>query len=177
MVGLIRLLAFGAIFLAVRAIAADDSTPKLNVKTRKSEDRVQVRGDARQVVLSVTSPSGIGSATIERAANEWPAAVALELHLSGLESFAVSNGKVKLNVSVSSSDGKSRVRLWIDDKESEPLDPKSPYWMDVRILGADGKPAQELPLRNGHIEMILPRAMFGGNPQSLSVQWIDFYRG
>lgn len=48
--------------------------------------------------------------------------------------------------------------------------------MEVHIVGADGKPAKELPLKDGHFEMTLPKAFLEGQPKSLSVQWIDFYR-
>ena len=156
---------------------ADAEAPKFNVKTRKMANTVQAQADDGKVVFSVKSPSGIGSATIERVDKNWPEAVALKLHLKGLESLTVSNGKVKLHVAVSSQDGKLRVRLWKDDKEAEQLDQKSPYWMDIRIIGADGKPAQELPLKDGHFAMILPKAFLKGSPKSLSVQWIDFFRG
>lgn len=177
MAGIFRILVFGTLLLAVRALAADGPTPKFNVKTRKSDDSVRVDGDAGKVVFAVRSPSGIGSATVERTANDWPAGVTLRLHLSGLESLVVSNGKAALKAAVARHEGKLQARLWIDDKETEPLAPTSPYWMDIRILGADGKPASQLPLKNGHFEMTLPRAIFDGNPRSLSMQWIDFYRG
>jgi hypothetical protein len=103
--------------------------------------------------------------------------VTLKLHLKVLESLVLSSGKVKLSASVSSQEEKPRVRLWKDDKEDEPLDQKSPLWMDIRLIGADGKPAQKLPLKDGWFEMTLPKALLEGNPPSLSVQWIDFYRG
>jgi hypothetical protein len=162
---------------AIPGSAADDRTPKFNVKTRKMADTVQIEGDQARVVLSVKSPSGIGSAIIDRVEKSWPGAVALKLHLGGLESLVISNGKEKLSVAVSSQDGKPRVRVWKDDKEGEPLDSKSSHWMEVRIVGADGKPAEALPLKNGTFEMTLPRALLEGNPPSLTVQWIDFYRG
>ena len=48
--------------------------------------------------------------------------------------------------------------------------------MDIRIVGGDGRPAQELPLKDGYFEMTLPRAFFEGNPKSITLNWIDFYR-
>ena len=49
--------------------------------------------------------------------------------------------------------------------------------MDVRIVGGDGKPAKELPLQDGYFEVTLPRAFFDGNPKSITLNWIDFFRG
>jgi hypothetical protein len=77
---------------------------------------------------------------------------------------------------VSIQDGKPKVRLWKDGKEDAPLDEKSSFWTDIRILGGDGKPARELPLKDGHFEVTLPRALCEGNPKSITVGWIDFYR-
>jgi hypothetical protein len=48
--------------------------------------------------------------------------------------------------------------------------------MDVQIVGGDGKPAKEFSLRDGYFEMALPRAFFEGNPKSVTLNWIDFYR-
>jgi len=52
----------------------------------------------------------------------------------------------------------------------------SPYWMEVRILDEDGKQAKEIPLQGGYFETALPKALFEGNPQSITVNWIDFHR-
>jgi hypothetical protein len=57
-----------------------------------------------------------------------------------------------------------------------PLDEKSPFWTVSRIVGGDGKPAKELPLKDGHFEVTLPRAFFEGNLNSITLNWIDFYR-
>ena len=77
---------------------------------------------------------------------------------------------------MSSHDGKQRVRLWKDGKEDSPLDSNSPLWMEIRMVGGDGKPAKEIPLKDGYFEMQLPKAFFEGNPKSITVNWIDFYR-
>lgn len=163
--------------LSSLAWAVEDNASKFKVTTRKMDDTVQVQGDAGHVVFSVNSRSGIGSATIERTEDKWPEKVTLKLHLKGLEHLVVSNGKWKLNVAVSNHEEKLRVRLWKDDKETDLLDAKSPCWMEVRVVGADGKPAKELPLKDGYFEMSLPKAFLEDHPKSLSLQWIDFYRG
>jgi hypothetical protein len=166
----------GLFVLTGLGMAADDKAHKFNVTTRKMDDTVQAQTNDGKVIFSVKSPSGIGSATIERVDKNWPEAVALKLHLSGLESLVVANGKDKLNVAVSNQEGKLRVRLWKDGKETDQLDQKSPYWMDIRIIGADGKPARELPLKDGYFEMTLPKVFLDGSSKSLTLQWIDFHR-
>ena len=100
----------------------------------------------------------------------------LRLHLKGLENFKVTNGKTRLEASASLQEGKPLVRLWKDGKEDAPLDAKSLYWMEIRMIGGDGKPAKTIPLKDGYFEMRLPSAIFEGNPKSITVGWIDFYR-
>ena len=156
--------------------AAADEPPKFKITTKRDNDKVEVRADKEKTLFIVKSPFGISHAAIERTGEKWPDAVVLRLHLKGLENLKVTNGKVKLEASASLQDGKPLVRLWKDGKEDTPLDAKSPYWIDVRIVGSDGKPAKAIPLKDGHFEMQLPKAIFEGNPKSITVSWIDFYR-
>lgn len=157
---------------ATTAIA--DDTPPFKITTKRDKDRVVVKTVKDTVAFSVHSPFGISNAVIERADEKWPDAVVLRLHLKGLENFSVSNDKVKLEASVSSQDG--RVRLWKDGKEDTPLDAKSPYWMEIQMVGSDGKPAKTIPLKDGYFELQVPKAFFEGNPKSITLNWIDFYR-
>ncbi len=161
------------ITFAVTTANADENPP-FRIATKRENDRVEVKADKDKVVLSVHSPFGISNAVIERADEKWPDAVVLRFHLKGLENFSVSNGKVKLEASVSSLDGK--VRLWIDGKEDNPLNAKSPYWIEIKMVGSDGKPAKTIPLKAGYFELPLPKAFFEGNPKSITLNWIDFYR-
>ena len=154
----------------------DDKPTKFEITTKRKDDTVEVRGDKGKTVFAVKSPFGISQAVIERQQEKWPKAVVLRLHLKGLGSFRASNGKVTLDAAVSSQEGKRRVRLWKDGKEDAPLDEKSPFWTVIRILTRDGKPAKDILLKDGYFEMALPKAFFEGDPKSITVNWIDFYR-
>jgi hypothetical protein len=76
---------------------------------------------------------------------------------------------------VSTKDGKPDVHLYVPDKSFR-LGVKSPYWMEVRILGGDGKPAKGLPGQDGYFEIMLPKAFFEGQPKSIKLEWVDFLR-
>jgi hypothetical protein len=158
------------------AVAADKQPGKFKITTRKADDAVEVKSDGDRTVLVVNSPSGISRAVVERVDDQWPAVVVLRLHLKGLENFTAANGKVTLHAAVSGQDGKLKVRRWKDGKEDAGLDEKSPFWMGLRVLGGDGKPAEKLPLTDGYFEMTLPKAFFEGSPKSITLNWIDFYR-
>src|SRR5215467_13237799 len=173
-----RLLLLVVGLLPVLAWADDGAAPaKFKVTTKRQDDAVEVQADKDRTVFSVKSPFGISQAVIEREGEKWPDAVVLRLHLKGLESFRVSNGKVTLDAAVGIQEGKEKVRRWKDGKEDAPLGEKSPLWTDIRIVGGDGKPAKELPLKDGYFEVALPRAFFEGNSKAVTVNWIDFYRG
>jgi hypothetical protein len=175
--GSLVLLLISGIAVAGHGDAPRDQPARFTITTRRKDDRVEVRADRGRTVFTVTSPFGISQAIIERQADTWPKAVVLRLHLKGLSSFRASNGKVTLEAAVSVQDGQARVRLWQDGKEDAPLGRDSPLWTDIRLVGGDGKPARELPLKDGYFEVPLPKAFFEGNPKSVTLNWIDFYRG
>jgi hypothetical protein len=172
---LVLLLVIGGIALADDGDAPRDQPAKFKITTKRKDDAVEVQADKDKTVFDVKSPFGISQAVIEREGEKWPDAVVLRLHLKGLESFRASNGKVRLDAMVTIQKSEAKVRLWKDGKEDAPLDEKSPLWLDVRIVG-DGKPAKELPLKDGYFEVALPRAFFEGNPKSVTLNWVDFYR-
>ena len=160
-------------FLSVGcASAAED--PRFKITTKRENDKVEIKVESDKAVFSVHSPFGISQTVIERTDEDWSDIVMLRLHLKGLEHFKVSPGKVTLEAVVSSQDGK--VRLWKDGKEDSPLDAKSPYWTEIRMVGNDGKPTTAIPLKDGYFEIQLPKALFEDNPKSITVNWIDFYR-
>lgn len=125
-------------------------------------------------MLVVRSPSGISHAIIERITEQWPDKVVIQLRLNGLENFKVSTDELILEASVSSHNGE--VRLWKDGEDDSPLNPLSPYWMEIRVLDRDDKPTRAIPIKDGCFEMQLPKKFFEGNPRLIRVEWIDFYR-
>ena len=172
----ITLLLLPAIVGMTNIVTAYGDDPPFRITTKRDNDKVEVKVERDKAKVSIHSPFGISQAEIERRGENWPDSVTLRLHLKGLEYFKVTNGETTLNAAVSSHGGKQPVRLWLDDKEDSPLNTKSPFWMMVRMVGEDGKPAVTIPLVNGHFEMQLSKALFEGNPKSIRLNWIDFYR-
>jgi len=160
--------------LSNTAVGGDGDKPMFKVTSKKSDDAVEVRADKDKTVYVIKSPSGISQTFIERTDEKWPEKMLFRLNLKGLESFRITNDKVKLEASVSSQNG--TVRLWKDGKENVLLDDKSPHWMEIRLICSDGKAVKEIPLKDGYFEMQLPQAFFEGNPKSITLNWIDFYR-
>jgi hypothetical protein len=148
----------------------------LKVTTKRDDDRAEVTDGEEGATVAVRSKSGIGEATIALAGEKWPTAVVVRLHVNGLEHFRASNGKVKLEGSASVREGRTTVRMCKDGHEDRPLDATSAEWIEIRIVAADGKPAQDVPVKDGYFELRLPKALFDGDPQAITVAWIDFYR-
>ena len=144
------------------------------ITTKRSDDRVEVKSEDDKALFVVRSPFGISNATIERTTEQWPDMVLIQLRLKGLENFKVSTEKLKLEASVSSHDGS--VRLLKNGKEDSPLNSKSPYWIEIRILDSEGASVKAIPLKDGYFESKLPKKFFEGNPMSFKMEWIDFYR-
>lgn len=163
--------AFIVVFAIVLNIGCDnvvEDSSQFKITTKRENDKVEVQIENGRATFSIHSPFGISQAVIERTNQKWPNAVVLRLHLTGLENFKVTNGIVTLEAAVSSHD----VRIWKDDNEDSPLDSKSPYWMEIRIVGKD----ETMPPNDGYLEMELPTVLFEGNPKSFTAGWIDFYR-
>lgn len=154
------------------AIAADESPFKIT--TKRNDDKIVATVESDKAVISVRSPVGISLAVIERISEQWPDTVILRLHLKGLEGLKISKGKITLEAAVSTQDG--TVRLWEDGKEDSTFDSGSPYWTEIRLISKDGKPTNGVPSDDGYFEMQLPGALLEGNPKSITINWIDFYR-
>lgn len=167
----ITITAFMVVLMANLNRFADEP---FKITTKRSDDRIEVKSQDGKAVFVVRSPFGISNSTIERTTEKWPDKVVIQMRVKGLESFKLSSGNTKLEASVSSHDG--NVRLWKDGKEDSPLDSKSPYWMEIKILDSDGKPTKAIPLKDGTFELQLPKKFFEDNPKLLKVEWVDFYR-
>ncbi len=144
----------------------------------RGDDQVEISAKPDRVVFTVVSPRGIGAATLRRQAAEWPKTVLLQLRLRGLESLTIVAGQVTLGVSVSSTESHA-VRLYVSEtgkQQEKAVGRDSRYWTEIRVLGADGKPASGLPTEGGWFELPLPPALLTGNPDSIAIRWIDFYR-
>lgn len=169
-------LSLAGIVAAFCFAAAGDESPRYKITTKRDTDKVEVQSDKDAVTFAIHSPFGISRAVIARTGDTWPKAVALRLHLTGLESLRVSGGKATLHAAASVQAGKPHVRQWKDGEEETALDAKDKLWMDIRAMGGDGQPAKALPLKNGCFEVQLPPAFLASNPQEITVDWIDFYR-
>ncbi|SMP67421.1 hypothetical protein SAMN06265222_110172 [Neorhodopirellula lusitana] len=157
--------------------ASDPIPPVFSITTKRESDKVDVFVQDNTTVISIRSPFGISNAVVERRREKWPERVTLHVHLKGLENFQIANGKVTLEAAVSGYGEQMRVRLWKDKNEDAPLDPKNQYWMEIRRIDGKRNPVQAGSLKEGYFEMKLPKQLLEDNSKSITISWIDFYRG
>jgi SAM-dependent methyltransferase len=145
------------------------------ITTRKDEDKVKAQVKDGTATYTITSPSGIGGASVTPWKG-WAKKVVLRLNLKGLECITVSNGKVDLRASVLSHSGNPRLLSVKDEIGEKKVEQGNDYWTEIRALDAKGKPVEGLPGKGGYFELELPSALLDGPPKSLTIDWIDFYR-
>ena len=88
----------------------------------------------------------------------------------------VSNGSVTFKASVLSHSGHRRLLRVVNDGQEKVVEKGSPYWTEIRVFDAKGKPVQGLPEEGGYFEIVLPQVFLQAKPKSLTIDWIDFYR-
>lgn len=146
--------------------------PALEANVGRDDSRISFTKQDDETIIDVTSEFGIDNATIKRMTNEWPKSMILRMHLKGMESLKIGNGRETIKLEVSST-GKPRHLISLKVGESESALGKGfPHWTEVRVVGGEWK----IPLKQGYFEVPLPVGLFKQNPEAITVKWVDFYR-
>ncbi|MFT5465074.1 MAG: sialidase-1 [Verrucomicrobiales bacterium] len=141
-------------------IAIGELIKPLEIRTSKEGDRAEVSGGQ----LSIHSRLGISAAEVRRTGTAWPEDISVRLHLRGLEGFSLIDADRKLALSVlSHGDHQQLLHLWEDGKEGPRLDSSSQLWIEANREG-------------GYFDLKLPNDWFRKNPESIRIEWVDFYR-
>ena len=148
--------------LAVAGCAARHQYPAVNATVRKTEDSITVTSMANVTIVSVTSKSGIGGATLIRIGESWPPAITVRLKLNNLESFEMNNGYVRFNTSVGSPES---VPYWrVGESDKQPGQPEGTLAVSVKRTGE-------------WFEIHVPREMVDANATDIGFEWINEFRG
>jgi len=151
---------------------------KFTATPSKPTDSVTASASGPNLMIEISSPEGIGAATVTKVQGAWPKHQIVLLAVKGLEKFAVSNGNLTLHASVSSST--SSIRLWADDDELGGKSLPTRARMDIALVDAQGELVASpytIPLAEGlQFQIVLPPVLFGPAVATLHLSWIDFYR-
>ncbi len=143
--------------------ASSAAEPIYKVVTKNADDRVSVETTTESSTFIVESPRGIGSAVIHRPLERWSdRAIVFRLRLKGLEEFRVTQGETSWSVAVSSGDQSTRLSFKQRQQERNISEPTDRFWAEVRT--------------KDFFEVKLPKAMLAENPESITINWVDFFR-
>jgi len=147
----------------------------LAIKTERAGAVVALAVEKQKSILSI-SGADRGGAIITRNGDRWPEPLVLRVYLTGLEQLTIRAGEVTLSASVLSHGTHQRLlHVWKTGKEGPPVTKESPYWMEISIFDAQGKPIQKLPEKGGWFEMTIPAAMLTDLNPSVRVGWLAFF--
>ena len=138
--------------------------PTFRATGLKGDPTILLTASNVTLLVDVTSPTGIGSARIEKTSGNWPPQIVMRLRLKGLESLKFTYADRTVNLEVPSSGmGGVIESAQVGSGTFAPLTPDSPYWMKVT-------PGE------GYFDVTAPPDFFTSGADQFVVEWIDFYR-
>jgi hypothetical protein len=153
-----------------------DQKGPFEVQLKQPDDEVQVT--IEKVVVDIRSPRGISSAVLKRSSGGWPESIVLRLHLKGLEGFQIRTEKHALKLFVSSRPqpeiGLAKVNL--ETGEEAKLEKDSEWWIPLKRVEAEVERENDTPVDDDYFEIPLPKKLLDSNPETITLNWIDFYR-
>ena len=154
-----------ASLLLLSACASPSATTSSTFKAvpLKGDPRVVLSTTNEMLLADITSPTGIGSAQIEKTAGQWPPKIVLRLHLKGLEDFKFHYGNTTVEVSVSSQTDHAVREVVEQGGKTSALSTGDPNWIAVTQAA-------------GYFDLEAPAAFLQSGETQFTIEWIDYYR-
>ncbi len=139
-------------------------------------DKVTVSTEANRTVVDVRSRGGIGRMELSPTKGKWRSPLVIHLHLRGLESLSVNNGKFTVNTSALRQTSHGQLCELTEGRNNRTIKEESPFWISLQITNEkeSGHPVSSSKERC--FEVTIPDALLEENPETLFIQWIDFFR-
>lgn len=153
---------------------AQSGDPVFAITTKNKDDQVDIQYENGTALINVTSPTGIGSATLELESGTMPEEIIVRLHLRGLEEFRLTSAQTGIAASVSNSDPSEVHQRIIAASSDTPLLPSQPLWMKIEIVSEQS--VKTLPMEEGYFEITVPKEFIRKAGKSFEIEWIDFHR-
>lgn len=128
---------------------------------------------ANYSLIAIKPDAGVGGLRLRRLKAVWPREIVVRLALRGLESLRISDAAENYHWEVSSHPPYS-VNLSVVDSDGNAIRLTEKGSNDHK-LSIEANP-REIPLSSGYFEFTIPEKILKRNPESLGIQWIDFYR-
>jgi hypothetical protein len=136
--------------------------PTFRYTPLKGDPRIVFTTSNEMLLIDITSPTGIGSATIEKVSGQWPPKIVMRLHVKGLESFKFHYGSNIVEISISSTTKAVRETL-VQDGMMSTLGPSDDAWMNVTP-------------NSNYFDIEVPAGFLKSGENKFTIEWIDFYR-
>ncbi len=155
--------------LAVWGVAACSTLSTSSAQTTyqatplKGDVRVTFSTTGEMVLIDITSPTGIGSAAIEKTSGQWPGKIVMRLHTQGLEQFTFRYGNTSIDLSVSSQGDHAVHEVVTQSGKTATINAGDPYWIAVT------------PEQN-YFDLQAPADFLNSGENQFTIEWIDFYR-
>lgn len=146
--------------------------PAYQFKLKRLTDAITSRMEGSKTVFTITSPSGIGSATVTLTASKWPKEVVLRLRyakdrgFTRLEGFFVTTARMQVRELSGNGPHPDRAAFYLPDETGQ-VDRNAP---PAGYLNITVEP------REGGLEITLPPNLFTGS-RKVEISWVDAYRG
>jgi hypothetical protein len=156
-----RILVMIMLALTLAGCAVRHQGRTVNATLKKTEDSITVTPMTDVTIVSITSKSGIGGATLIRVGESWPSAITVRLKLNNLESFGMSNGYIRFNTSVRSP---GVMPYWrVGKNEKQPEQPDGTLEVTIKRTGE-------------WFEIDTPRELMDANATEIDFGWINEFR-
>lgn len=129
----------------------------------KGDPRITFSPAGDTLLIDITSPTGIGSAAIEKTAGQWPSNIVMRLQVKGLESFKFRYADTVIDVSVSSHGDDAVSEVYTQSGTMGTVSAGDPYW--IAVTPGDG-----------YFDLAVPADFLKSGENQFTIEWIDFYR-
>lgn len=129
----------------------------------KGNSRIAFTPSDDALLIDITSPSGIGSAAIEKTAGQWSGKIVMRLHVKGVERFKFQYGSGTIEL-IGSSKGDTAIReIYTQPGKMITVSPGDSYWIGVTP-------------DKGYFDLQVPADFLKSEENKFTIEWIDFYR-
>jgi hypothetical protein len=161
---------FTSILLTTLALTGEQpksSEPVYDIKLRKAADTLVTGKEKDRTIFIVTSPGGIGGATMHLKSGQWPENVTLRLQyqqgkgMTNLENLTLTTERIRIEGDAKSS---GKFRFW---------------FLDANKSAGKREPAGTLNVivakQKDFMDVALPSSLLMGS-SSVEISWVDVYR-
>lgn len=154
-------------------VALQINKPIYKITTHDDFDKLGYQWSEDTVYFFLSSDKGVGHAEVTRTGGAVPNHIVFNIYFKGLENFSITYGQTQGQVSITSVTAPALVESGpVNGKLLPVTSDSSPFWMPVRIVAS----MPSIPMTNGYFEVTAPPDMISTNPESFTINWVDFYR-